>query len=200
MTAQARLMPQSIIAPTTLEEYFAYEMKAEGRHEFIDGKIVAMAYTSPEDGIIAHNLDVMLGICTRAKDCQVFTGDRMLFIKACNQVFYPDLLLVCGEHKFYQAGPKMKATINPSVVIEILSDSTEQNDKTNKTRCYKQIPGLRQIVFLSQTEKHVRILENEDGKWVDTEYYEPEDVPRIGDCDIPLQEIYRRVEFETPLE
>lgn len=198
MTAQARLMPQP--TPTTLEEYFAYEMKAEGRHEFIDGKIVAMAYTSPEHGIIAHNLDVMLGICTRAKDCQVFTGDRMLFIKACNQVFYPDLLLVCGEHKFYQAGPKMKATINPSVVIEILSDSTEQNDKTNKTRCYKQIPGLRQIVFLSQKEQHVRILENEDGKWVDTEYYEPEDVPRIGDCDIPLQEIYRRVEFETPLE
>ncbi len=182
---------------TTLEEYFAFEMKAEGRHEFIDGKIVAMAYTSLAHGIIAHNLDVMLGICTRANDCQVFTGDRMLFVKDCNQVFYPDLLVVCGEHKFYPAGPKMKATLNPSVVIEILSDSTEHLDKTSKTRCYKKIPGLQQIVFVSQKEQHIRILENEAGKWIDTEFYEPEDVPRIGDCDVPLHEIYRRVEFET---
>jgi len=90
----------------------------------------------------------------------------------------------------------MKATLNPSVVIEILSDSTEQNDKTNKTRCYKKIPGLQQIVFVSQKEQHVRILENENGKWVDTEYYEPEDLPHIGDCHVPLHEIYRRVSFE----
>ncbi len=197
MTAQARSMPQPTASPSiSLEDYFVFESKAEGRHEFIDGKIVAMAYTSPEHGIIAHNLDVMLGMCVREKDCQVFTGDRMLFAKDCNQVFYPDLLIVCGEHKFYPAGPKMKATLNPSVVIEILSDSTEHLDKTSKTRCYKKIPGLKQIVLLSQKEQHVRILENEDGKWVDTEYYEPEDLPRIGDCEIPLHEIYRRVVFE----
>jgi Uma2 family endonuclease len=121
----------------------------------------------------------------------------MLFVKDCNQVFYPDLLVVCGEHKFYPAGPKMKATPNPSVVIEILSDSTEHLDKTSKTRCYKKIPGLQQIVFVSQKEQHIRILENEAGKWIDTEFYEPEDVPRIGECDVPLHEIYRRVEFET---
>ncbi|MFN0035781.1 MAG: Uma2 family endonuclease [Saprospiraceae bacterium] len=197
MTAQARSMPQPAANPTTsLEAYFAFEFKAEGKHEFIEGKIVAMAYTSPEHGSIVHNLDRLLGNCLLAKDCDVFAGDRMVFVKDCNQVFYPDLLVVCGEHKFYQATPKMKATLNPSVVIEVLSDSTEKNDKTNKTRCYKKIPGLQQIVFVSQKEQHVRILENEDGKWVDTEFYEPEDVPRIGDCDIPLHEIYRRVKFE----
>jgi len=190
-------MPQTVANPgITLEDYFAFELKATGKHEFIDGKIVAMAYTSPEHGIIVHNLDVTLGLCTRENDCQVFAGDRMLLVKACNQVFYPDLLLVCGTHQFHQAGPNMKATLNPSVVIEILSDSTEQTDKTKKTRCYKKIPGLKQIVFVSQKEQHLRILENEDGKWVDTEYYEPQDLPRIGGCDIPLQEIYRRVEFE----
>ena len=199
MTAQARSMPQPIEAPAaTLEEYFAFEIKAEGRHEFVDGKIVAMAYTSEAHGKIASNLNRLLGNCLLEKACDVYSGDRMLYIKACNQVFYPDLLVVCGEHSFYQSGPKMKATLNPSVVIEILSDSTEQHDKTNKTRYYKKIPGLQQIVFLSQKEQHVRILENEAGKWVDTEFYEPEDVPRIGDCDIPIQEIYRRVVFEVP--
>ncbi len=198
MTAQARSMPQpTATLATTLEEYFAFEMKAEGRHEFIDGKIVAMAYTSEPHGKIASNLNRLLGNCLLGKSCDVYSGDRMLFVKDCNQVFYPDLLVVCGEHKFYPAGPKMKATLNPSVVIEILSDSTEHLDKTNKTRCYKKIPGLQQIVFVSQKEQHIRILENEAGKWIDTEFYEPEDVPRIGECDVPLHEIYRRVEFET---
>jgi len=198
MTAQARSMPQPTANPTTtLEEYFAFEMKAEGRHEFVEGKIVAMAYTSEPHGKIASNLNRLLGNCLLDKACDVYSGDRMLFVKECNQVFYPDLLLVCGEHKFYPAGPKMKATLNPTVVIEVLSDSTEHLDKTSKTMCYKKIPGLQQIVFVSQKEQHVRILENEDGKWIDTEFYESEDVPRIGDCDIPLHEIYRRVGFET---
>ena len=85
--------------------------------------------------------------------------------------------------------------MNPSVVIEILSNSTEYLDKTTKTRCYKKIPGLRQIVFVAQKEKHVRILEREGERWIDTEFYEENDVPRIGDCDVPLNEIYRKVEF-----
>ncbi len=85
--------------------------------------------------------------------------------------------------------------LNPSVVIEILSDSTEYLDKTTKTRCYKKIPSLRQMVFVLQKEQHVRILEREGDRWIDTEFYEEADVPRIGDCDVPLQEIYRKVEF-----
>ena len=179
----------------TLEEYFEFEYKAERRHEFIGGKIEAMAYTFEEHATIVHNLDVMLGVCMREEDCKVYPGDRMLFVRDCGDVFYPDLLIVCGKHEFYQATKNMKATLNPSVVIEILSNSTEYLDKTTKTRCYKKIPGLRQIVFVAQKEKHVRILEREGERWIDTEFYEENDVPRIGDCDVPLNEIYRKVEF-----
>lgn len=179
----------------TLEEYFEFELKAERRHEFIGGKIEAMAYTSPEHGLLVSNLGLALGICLRDKDCSIFLGDRMLFVRDCGDVFYPDLLIVCGKHEFYPVRKNMKATLNPSVVVEVLSDSTEYLDKTTKTRCYKKIPGLRQIVFISQKEKHVRILEREGERWIDTEFYEENDVPRIGDCDVPLNEIYRKVEF-----
>lgn len=179
----------------TLEEYFEFELTAERHHEFVGGKIEAMAYTSEEHSTIVHNLDVMLGVCLREEDCKVYPGDRMLFVRECGDVFYPDLLIVCGKHEFHQATKNMKATLNPSVVIEILSDSTEYLDKTTKTRCYKKIPGLRQIVFVAQKEKHVRILEREGERWIDTEFYEENDVPRIGDCDVPLNEIYRKVEF-----
>jgi Uma2 family endonuclease len=179
----------------SLESYFEFESQSERKHEFVDGKIVAMAYTSEAHGKIASNLTRLLGNCILDRDCDIFASDRMLFIPACNQVFYPDLLMVCGPHEFYQASKQMKATLNPVLVIEILSDSTEYMDKTTKTRCYKKIPGLQQILFVSQKEQHVRMLELENGKWVDTEYYEQGDEVKIGNCNIPLTEIYRRVSF-----
>jgi len=179
----------------SLIDYFDFEYKAERRNEFIGGQIVAMAYTSEEHATIVHNLDVALGNCLRDKDCKVYPGDRMLFVPQCQGVFYPELLIVCGKQEFHQATRNMKATLNPSVVIEILSDSTEYLDKTTKTRCYKKIPSLRQIVFVSQKEKHVRILEREGERWIDTEFYEEADAPRIGECTVPLSEIYRKVEF-----
>lgn len=182
---------------TLLEDYFEFEFQSERKHEFVDGRIVAMGYTSEEHGKIVSNLTRLLGNCLLDKDCDVFTSDRMLFIPACNQVFYPDLLIVCGAHELYQASKNMKATLNPLVVIEILSDSTEYMDKTTKTRCYKKIPGLQQILFVSQKEQHVRILTREGDKWVDTEFYEEGDVVHIGTCSVPLNEIYRRVAFQN---
>ncbi len=193
MTAKA----QSIGDKTTglaLEDYFAFEAQAEGRHEFVGGKIEAMAYTSPEHGQIASNLALLLGSCAKARGCSVFIGDRMLFVPDCNSVFYPDLLILCGEHEFHQSSKNMKATLNPTVVIEILSDSTEYLDKTAKTRCYKKIQSLKQIVFVSQKERHIRILEREGERWIDTEFYEENDLPRIGDCNVPLEEVYWKVD------
>lgn len=180
----------------SLEAYFEFEFQSDRKHEFVDGRIVAIAYTSEEHGKIASNLTRLLGNCLLDKNCDVFASDRMLFIPACNQVFYPDLVVVCEPHEFYHASKNMKATLNPVLVVEILSDSTEYMDKTTKTRCYKKIPGLQQIIFISQKEQHVRILEYEDGKWIDTEFYEEGDVLKLGDCAIPLTEIYRRISFQ----
>lgn len=191
----AAIQSQEQRKDVSLEAYFEFELTAERRHEYIGGKIEAMAYTSEEHATIVHNLDVILGNCLREKDCKVYPGDRMLFVRDCNAVFYPDLLLVCGEHEFHQAAKNIKATLNPSVVIEILSDSTEYLDKTTITRCYKKIPGLRQIVFVSQKEKHIRMLEREGERWIDTEFYEEGDVMNIGDCEVPLGEVYWKVAF-----
>jgi len=191
MTANAQAVVDK--RNVTLDDYFAFEAQAEGRHEFVGGKIEAMAYTSPEHGQIASNLALLLGNCTRQKGCSVFIGDRMLYVPECQSIFYPDLLILCGEHEFHQATKNMKATLNPSVVIEILSDSTEYLDKTAKTRCYKKVSSLRQIVFVSQKERHIRILEREGERWIDAEFYEETDLPRIADCELPLEEVYWKV-------
>jgi len=193
MATQAYPVPEG--KSISLDAYFEFEFQSERKHEFVDGKIVAMAYTSEEHGKIVSNLTRLLGNCLLDKNCDVYASDRMLFVPACNQVFYPDLLVVCGQHEFYQSSKNMKATLNPDVIIEILSDSTEYMDKTTKTRCYKKIPGLQQIIFVSQKEQHVRILEHESGRWIDTEFYEEGETLKIGNCDILLSEIYRRVSF-----
>ena len=185
--------PADSTQKNALEAYFNLEYKAERRHEFIDGKVVAMAYTSEEHGTIVSNLNRLLGNCLSEQDCSVYASDRMVVVPGCNGSFYPDVLVVCGEHQFYQVHKNMRATLNPSVIVEVLSNSTEHIDKTHKTRCYKQIPSLRQMLFVAQDEMHVRILEKEGEKWVDTEFYENEDVLRIGECLIALPEVYRRV-------
>ena len=185
--------PADSTQKNALEAYFNLEYKAERRHEFIDGKVVAMAYTSEEHGTIVSNLNRLLGNCLLEQDCSVYASDRMVLVPGCNGSFYPDVLVVCGEHQFYQVHKNMRATLNPSVIVEVLSNSTEHIDKTHKTRCYKQIPSLRQMLFVAQDEMHVRILEKEGEKWVDTEFYENEAVLRIGECLIPLPEVYRRV-------
>lgn len=98
-------MPQQTATQaSSLEEYFAFEYKADGRHEFEDGKIVAIAYTSEPHGKIASNLNRLLGNCLLDKACDVYVGDRMLFIQDYNQVFTRICCLFAGNISFTKPG------------------------------------------------------------------------------------------------
>ena len=176
----------------TLEQYFEFEYNAEGKHEFHNGLIVEMSYTSENHGIIVHNLDVELGICLKSRrDCLVIPNDRMVYIPACNKTCYPDLLVVCGERSYYQYSKNMKATLNPTILIEVLSDSTKNHDKKGKRKCYRTIPSLKQYVIVDQETKFVEVYERgENNTWFSELYYDDEDVIKIGDCQILLKDIY----------
>jgi Uma2 family endonuclease len=181
----------------TLEEYFEYEYKAEGKHEFHNGLIVEMSYTSESHGIIVHNLDVELGICLKSRrDCLVIPNDRMVYIPACKKVCYPDLVVVCGERAYYQYSKNMKATLNPTILIEVLSDSTKNHDKKGKRKCYRTIPSLNQYIIVDQDTKFVEVYERSDnGHWYSEIYFDDDDVVKIGDCQILLKDIYHKVEL-----
>ena len=84
----------------SLEKYFEFESSAERRHEFIDGKIIAMSYTSEERGMIVSNLTRVFANCLLEQDCSVYASDRMLYVQGCNQVYYPDLLLFAASSCF----------------------------------------------------------------------------------------------------
>lgn len=180
----------------TLEQYFDREYKAEVRHEFLNGEIRAMAYTSEIHGKLLTNLIGTLYPCTEKHKCELYGSDRMVYIPFCNKVFYPDLVIVCGEHEFKQYKKNMKATLNPSVLIEISSPTTESEDRIDKWACYKTIPSLKQYLIVSHRKKSVetynRMAEN-DNKWINSEAKEDNDIIEIGDCKISLSDIYKNI-------
>lgn len=181
----------------TLEQYFDKEYRSEMRHEFLNGHIRAMAYTSEIHGKIVSNLIRHLGNCKADKDCDVYGSDRMILVEKCNKVFYPDIVVVCGEQKFYQYKKNMRATLNPKILIEVSSPSTENEDKIDKWSCYRHIESLEQYIIVSHRTKLVNVYERTDieNKWLVTELSE-NDILELDDCKIPLSDIYDRVVFE----
>ena len=179
----------------TLEQYFDHEYKVEGRHEFLNGEIRAMAYTSVVHGDLLSNLFLLLGSCVKSKGCKIYSSDRMLYVKECNKIFYPDLQIICEEHQTFDYKGKMQATLNPSVLIEITSPSTESEDRIDKWACYKSIKSLNQYLIVSHRKKSVEIFNrlDEGNKWLNTEITKDEDYVEVGDCKILLKDIYNDI-------
>jgi Uma2 family endonuclease len=184
----------------SLDDYL--EMIADGtrRLEYHNGEVVDIQSATEQHGNICTNLTGIIYSCIRGTGCKVYAGDREVWIEECKKIYYPDVIIVCGEHKLKQMSKNVKATVNPSVVIEVLSDSTEGYDLSIKLRCYKTIKGLKQIIFVAQEEKYVRVLtpsNEKDHKWEDMEYFEDEETILIGDCATSLKDIYEDVIFEN---
>jgi Uma2 family endonuclease len=183
----------------SIEEYFEFEYSSERRHEYYNGLIIECAYTSENHGRIVSNFTRLLGNCLQHTDCDVFASDRMIYAASCNNFFYPDLTVVCGERQYYQYSKNMKATTNPSVLVEVLSFSTESKDKGDKLRCYRKIKSLKQYVIVEQDFKSIEIYErDEKGRWASKLYEEEDDVLKIGDCEIAINDIYLKVDLIEP--
>ena len=183
----------------SLEEYFELEFNSDIRHEFHNGVIVECAYTSENHGRVVSNLARLLGNCLENSDCDVFASDRMVYTAKCNRTFYPDLTLVCGEREYYQYSKNMKATTNPSILIEVVSNSTANIDRGDKLRCYRSLESLKQYILVEQDFKNIEIYErDEKGRWVAKIYEEDDDVLKMGDCEIAINDIYLKVDLIEP--
>ena len=179
-----------------LEQYFDREYRAGGKHEFLNGEIRAMAYTSITHGDLLTNLFKALLRCKEFDNCKLYGSDRMIYVPNCNNIYYPDLVIVCGEHEFKIHKRTMKATLNPSVLIEITSPSTESEDRIDKWACFKTIPSLKQYIIVSHRKKAVEIynrMEEDMNKWINSEVKEEEEYVEIEDCKILLKDIYNKV-------
>jgi Uma2 family endonuclease len=175
------------------EEYLARERRAETKHELIAGEIVAMAGAAPKHNALALNVGAALRqrFRERRSTCIAFSSDQRVHIESTGLFTYPDLSVACGGAHFH---PKDRNTlINPKVIVEVLSSSTEAYDRGAKFTQYRSIPSLAEYVMVSQHERrieHYRRLET--GQWLLTVHQGDEAVlvlPALG-CEIPLAEIY----------
>jgi Uma2 family endonuclease len=196
----------------TIQEFLALERESEERHEYIDGYIYAMAGESPEHGEICANLSGIIvpqlsstKCRARIKDTKVRSGPKPKSSRSRKGMFsYPDLLVVCGEMRFHDEHGDV--LLNPTVIIEVLSKSTEKFDRGEKFFRYQTWnPSLTDYLLVSQNEPlighYVRQL---DGSWSLNFYYELEQSLTIESirCTLPLAKVYERVSFlsEEPEE
>lgn len=185
----------------TEEQYLSLERAAETKSEFYHGEIFAMSGGSTRHARLQANLLAAVHGCLLDRPCDVFGSDHRLKIQATGLITYPDLSVVCGDIQY--AFDDIKDTlINPILLAEVLSPSTESFDRGNKFFSYRQIPTLRDYLMISQSQLLVEHFHRGDNaSWTLTAFTSLDDMialPAIQ-IELPLRDIYRRVIFENPL-
>jgi Uma2 family endonuclease len=183
-------------ATATVEEYFAYLNTIEGKAEYDNGIIVDMAGCDPEHSRIAANCGSAIDSQLGDRDCSVFSSDLHIGIELAYSYFFPDVTIICGP---LERSSRHKSVVrNPHVIIEVLSTSTSDWDRTGKLIRYMQISTLREYLLIEQAKPQVEVcFINENGVW-DYEKVVGMDgnvnIRSLG-ISVPMAKIYRRVEF-----
>ena len=138
----------------TYAEYLAYEQDSGLKHEYDDGEILAMAGGSRRHNALASRVSAALETA-REPGCVAFQSDQKVRVLATGKATYPDATLVCGAIEGDPADPLGATITNPTVLVEVLSPSTEQEDRGNKWQHYQLIPSLQEYVLVSQSEARV---------------------------------------------
>jgi Uma2 family endonuclease len=181
----------------SVDDYMELEYSSPEKHEFVDGKLRTMAYASENHRLICSNIARLLGNNYLERTEKVFTNQTLVFTPGCERFYYPDATVFPSEVAYREYRGKMKAALNPLTIVEVLSESTEQVDRGEKWQCYRSIPSLRQYVLVQQDQLEVEVYNRigDSDDWNFSFYDEKTDSPRIGDYEISLADIYRKVIF-----
>jgi Uma2 family endonuclease len=184
--------PKPYISP---EEYLERERQAETKSEYFAGEIFAMAGGSPEHSLIAANVTGGLWIQLRDGPCAIYNSD-MKVRSTAEHFAYPDVTLVCGEAEY--GGDQGDVLLNPTLLVEVLSPTTEAWDRGGKFEQYRQRDSLLEYVLIAQDRPHVeRYARQPNGEWLFSERNGLEatlPLPSIG-CELALSEVYRKLTF-----
>jgi Uma2 family endonuclease len=136
-------------------DYAAGEMTSPVRHEYLKGAVFAMAGGTPEHGALAAAIMRELGVALRGKPCRVFSSDLRVYVLETDLATYPDASVVCG--KLETARDDANAVTNPTLLVEVLSETTEAYDRGAKASHYRRIPALREYVLIAQDEPRIEV-------------------------------------------
>jgi Uma2 family endonuclease len=148
----------------TYAEYLAAEEKSEVKHEYLRGEVFAMVGGTPEHGRLASNLIHELGKALGRRPCVVYSSNVRVRILATDLSTYPDATVVCG--KLEPAPDDRNAIANPTLIVEVLSDSTEAQDRGEKFAHYRRLPSLREYLLVSQHSIRLEVYRRQGDFWV----------------------------------
>jgi Uma2 family endonuclease len=148
----------------TFADYLAYEDGSNVKHEFLDGEIYAMAGGTPEHAALAAAVTTLVGAQLGEGPCRVFNSDLKIRVLATGLVSYPDVTVICGPIE-HDPQTRMVA-VNPTLIVEVLSDGTEEWDRGKKLEHFKQIPSLQECLLVSHRKRQIELWRrNPDGSW-----------------------------------
>jgi len=178
----------------TPEEYLALERKADYKSEYLHGEVFAMTGASRQHNLIAANISRTLGNQLVDRPCELYVSDMRVKVTASGLYTYPDLAVVCGEPKFEDGF--IDTLQNPTLLIEILSKSTERYDRIAKTDYYRTLDSLAEHLLVAQEEYRIeQYTRQPDGSWILAETSSLQGVVDLGsiDCSLALIDVYKKV-------
>jgi Uma2 family endonuclease len=201
VTAQAQSTDATI--HMSLEEYRAIAETAEERYEYCNGEIVTMPGGSPAHSRIAVDITTFLNLAVRNTNFQIYNGDLRIWIPNFNHGTYADVLVINGKPEFN--GNRTDEILNPLLIVEVLSPSTEAYDRGDKFRKYRSVPSFCEYLLVSQSESYIEQYHNLDrqssNRW-QLQICDQMDrtiTLQSLNVEIPMQEIYRRIDFASDI-
>jgi Uma2 family endonuclease len=138
----------------TYPQYVALEAESSTKHEFFEGEIYAMTGGTAEHAALAAQMLRLLGNAIGDRPCRVHSSDLRIYVEGAGLATFPDGSVICGPVEQHQASP-MSTALNPSILLEVTSDSSEDYDTTTKLACYRMIASLQEYIVVSHRERRV---------------------------------------------
>lgn len=152
--------------PYSFEDYVELEAGSSVKHEFLDGEVWAMAGGSLRHGAVAANIVGLLRQALVGRRCQVFTSDVRIRVKSTGLATYPDVSVICDKPELDPEDRKGHTAINPVLLVEVLSPSTEAYDRGEKLAHYKRIESLREVMLVAHDERRIDLWRRMDEGWI----------------------------------
>lgn len=177
----------------TPQQYLFLERKAEFKSEYDEGIIVAMSDATREHNLITGNLLSEVRNQFKGRLCEVYASEMRVWVEAASRYYYPDVVALCGTPRFQDG--ELDTLLNPAVVVEVLSRSTERKDRIQKFEAYRRLESFREYVLIDPRRVLVERYLRDGDNWVLTVINDLRTSLRLDliGCEIPLVEIYARV-------
>jgi Uma2 family endonuclease len=180
----------------TVEEYLAFERASQEKHEYLEGEVYLMTGASRNHNLIVVNVVTSLNSQLRERPCEVYAGDMRVKARP-KDYFYPDVTVVCDQPDFEDAAAD--TLLNPTVIFEVLSPSTETYDRGKKFQCYRTLASLWEYILIAPDAvrvEHYRRQEDDAWQLVDVTTLDVTFALPSIDCSLVLQDIYAKVTFD----